>query len=455
MEKTEERAKNTDELLGRKKIFPLLMKMAIPTMISMFIQSMYNVVDSIFVAQWSQDALTAVSLAYPMQNLVLAVSVGAGVGIGSRISRSLGEKKAEETNMYAAHGGLLTLFNAVVFLLAGMFLSAPFLSLYTDDALIFAQGVSYLRIVVSSAVFSLIYIFIEKLLQAVGNTLFPMIMQGVGALVNIILDPIFIFGWGAVPAMGVSGAAYATVIGQAVSCALAILFFVSKNGGLRLFPKGFRFSWRKIGDICAVGVPSGLMLAMPSVLVSVMNAILDSVSSAAVNFYGVFYKLQTFIYVPASGLVQGMRPIVGYNHGARAFKRVDDTVLYGVLFVGAIILLGTVLFEAVPGPILSLFDSEGELIKTGIPALRIMSSGFVISTLGVILSGAFEALGMGVRSLLVTLTRQFVLIPLLSLLLLPFLGLTGVWITYPIAETAAAVLAVLFYRGYRKKRETL
>ena len=455
MKEKGEREKNTDELLGQKRVFPLLMKMAIPTVISMFIQSMYNVVDSIFVAQWSQEALTAVSLAYPMQNLVLAVSVGAGVGIGSRISRSLGEKKPDEANVYAAHGGLLTLFNAFVFLMAGLFLSAPFLSLYTKDASIFAQGLSYLRIVVSSAVFSLIYIFIEKLLQAVGNTLFPMIMQGVGALVNIVLDPIFIFGWGAIPAMGVSGAAIATVIGQAVSCGLAIVFFIFRSGGLRLFPKGFRFSWKKIGAICAVGVPSGLMLAMPSVLVSMMNAILDSISEAAVNFYGVFYKLQTFIYVPASGLVQGMRPIVGYNHGAKDFKRVDETVLYSVLFVGAIILLGTVLFEAIPGPILSLFDSEGELQKIGVLALRILSSGFVVSTLGVILSGAFEALGMGIKSLLVTLTRQFVLIPLLSLVFMPFWGLTGVWITYPIAETAAAVLAVVFYLRYRKKRENV
>ena len=449
--RAEERS-NTESFLGKKKVFPLLMKMAIPTVLSMFIQSMYNVVDSFFVARLSEGALNAVSLAFPLQNLVLAVSVGAGVGIGARISRALGEKKREEANSYVTHGAILTAIHALLFVLVGIFLSGPFLSMYTDDPLILQQGKAYAMIVVSCAVFSLVYIYIEKLLQAVGNTLFPMFMQGVGAIVNILLDPLFIYGIWIFPEMGVAGAALATVIGQICSCVLALVFIFWKSGGLKIERKGFRFSWKKVGAIYSVGIPSAMMIAMPSVLISVMNAILGNVSEIAVNFYGIYYKLQTIVYVPASGLVQGMRPIVAYNHGAKYYRRVDETVLWSVVFVGSIIALGTLLFELFPSQILSLFDTTGALVEIGVPALRIIAAGFILSTLGVILPGAFEALGMGIHSLSVTLIRQLILIPVLSLAFMPSLGLTGVWLSYPIAETVAAAVSLVFYLGYRKKR---
>lgn len=441
----------TDKLLGEKPVFGLLMKMAVPTMISMFIQSMYNIVDSIFVTRINDSALNAVSLVYPLQNLVLALSVGMGVGLNSCISRALGAKNGKLANTYAMHGVLITIFNAVLFILMGLFVTEPFLRLFTEDEIVLEYGVTYGRIVLCFAFFSLIYIGIEKLLQATGNTFFPMIMQGVGAVVNIILDPLLIFGIWIFPELGVAGAAIATVIGQGVSCLLAVIYFAFRNGGIKLTFKGYKLRAKELFAILAVGVPSSLMIAMPSVLISIMNAILITVSETAVNFYGIYYKLQTLIYVPANGLVQGMRPIVGYNQGAKKYSRMNATVWWSVLVVGGIVFVGTLIFMIFPVQILKLFQASGEMLAIGVPALRIIASGFLISTLGVILSGAFEAFGMGVRSLLVTLVRQFALIPPLSLILIPIIGLTGAWIAYPISEVAAAALACGFYFAYFNK----
>lgn len=441
----------TDKLLGEKPVFGLLMKMAVPTMISMFIQSMYNIVDSIFVTRINDNALNAVSLVYPLQNLVLALSVGIGVGLNSCISRALGAKDGKLANSFAMHGVLITLVNAVLFILIGLFATEPFLKLFTDDEQVLAYGVSYGKIVLCFAFFSLIYIGVEKLLQATGNTFFPMIMQGVGAVINIVLDPLLIFGIWIFPEMGVAGAAVATIIGQGVSCLLAVIYFAFRNGGIKLSFRGYRIRGGELGAIFAVGIPSSLMIAMPSVLISIMNAILITVSETAVNFYGIYYKLQTLIYVPASGLVQGMRPIVGYNQGAKKYSRMNATVWWSVLVVGSIIFIGSLVFLFFPAQILALFKANDEMLKIGVPALRIIASGFLISTLGVILSGAFEALGMGVRSLLVTLVRQFVLIPPIAYLLIPAIGLTGAWIAYPVSEVAASALACAFYFAYLRK----
>ena len=419
----------TDKLLGEKPVFGLLMKMAVPTMISMFIQSMYNIVDSIFVTRINDSALNAVSLVYPLQNLVLALSVGMGVGLNSCISRALGAKNGKLANAYAMHGVLITIFNAVLFILMGLFVTEPLLRLFTEDEVVLKYGVTYGKIVLC----------------------FAMIMQGVGAVVNIILDPLLIFGIWIFPELGVAGAAIATVIGQGVSCLLAVIYFAFRNGGIKLTFKGYKLRAKELFAILAVGVPSSLMIAMPSVLISIMNAILITVSETAVNFYGIYYKLQTLIYVPANGLVQGMRPIVGYNQGAKKYSRMNATVWWSVLVVGGIVFLGTLIFMIFPVQILKLFQASGEMLAIGVPALRIIASGFLISTLGVILSGAFEAFGMGVRSLLVTLVRQFALIPPLSLILIPVIGLTGAWIAYPISEVAAAALACGFYFAYLNK----
>lgn len=440
-----EKEKSADNLLGKSPILRLLVRMALPTMLSMFIQSMYNIVDSIFVARLGEEQLNAVSLIYPLQNLVLAVAVGAGVGLNSCISRALGAKRKDSANAYATHGFVLSGIHSVVFLLLGAFFIRPFLSLFTNDAEIMQYGISYGTIVVGCAVFSLVHISVEKLFQATGNTTFPMLMQALGAVINLILDPLLIYGIWIFPEMGVTGAAVATVIGQACACAVSLLWFFLKGNGLKVRFRGYRPNGKEIRAIYAVAVPSALMMAMPSVLVGIMNAILDTVSDSAVNFFGIYYKLQTLVYVPASGLVQGMRPIVGYNHGAGEYKRMHETVKWSILIVGAFCVLGTLIFQLFPKQILALFGNDSNIQKIGVSALRILSSGFIVSTFGVILSGVFEALGMGIKSLLITVIRQFIFIPTLSLCFMPLWGLSGAWITYPISEFLAAVFAIFIY----------
>lgn len=439
--------------LGTQPVLKLLMKMAVPTMLSMFIQSMYNIVDGIFVNRFDPLAFNAVTLVYPLQNLILAVAVGLGVGLNSCISRALGAGRNKEADSYATHGFVLAAAHCVPFLLLGLFGVLPFLKLFTDDAQVLQYGGVYGTITLCCACFSIVHIAVEKLFQATGNTMFPMLMQALGAGLNILLDPLLIFGVGFFPAMGIAGAALATVIGQACACIVSVIYFFVKGNGLRVSWKGYRPNRREIGRIYAVGVPSALMMAMPSVLVGIMNGILDGVSTAAVNFFGVFYKLQTLVYVPASGLVQGMRPIVGYNHGAKSYDRMRATVRWSLAVVGVFIAAATILFLAIPEPILYLFGADEAMAEMGRGGLRILSSGFLISAFGVILPGVFEALGMGVKSLLITVLRQLALIPPLALLLMPAMGLQGAWTAFPIAETAAAVVAILLYRRVVRRAE--
>lgn len=428
--------------MGTRKVFPLLMSMAVPPMISMLIQSMYNIVDSFFVAKIGKDALTAVSLAYPMQNVVLAVAVGLGVGLNSSIARSLGAKDDHAICSAASHGVVLCGMHSVVLVLAGLFFSRAFIGMFTQDIAILEMGSAYCRIVICFSFGSLFHILIEKMFQSVGNMLVPMCLQALGAVINIILDPILIFGKLGLPAMGVRGAAIATVIGQMTACLFAVAIF-RRNKLIRVSLKKFRFNPGMVKRLYAVGVPSAVMMALPSVLVSVLNGILVSISQSAVAVFGLYYKLQTFVYMPANGLVQGMRPIIGYNYGAKKYHRLKATMLWSVAVTGVIMLVGTVLSFTMPEQILSVFEADAEMLSIGVGALQIISCGFVVSTVGLILSGAFEALGKGGRSLAVSLLRQLFIIPPLSLLLSKGMGLNGVWLSFPIAELIAAVVAVI------------
>ena len=280
---------DNERLLGEKPIFRLLMKMAVPTMLSMFIQSMYNIVDSIFVTRLGQQAFNAVTLVYPLQNLVLAVAVGLGVGLNSCISRSLGAGRRDEADSYAAHGFMLSFIHCALFLVLGLFGTKPFLKLFTDDPAVLEYGVSYGKIVLCLACFSLVHIAVEKLFQATGNTMFPMLMQALGAIVNIIFDPLLIYGVGVFPEMGVTGAAVATVLGQACACIVSLVWFFAKGNGLKVRFRGFRFRKKEVGRIYAVGVPSALMMAMPSALVGILNTVLGRVSVLSVKFFGIYY----------------------------------------------------------------------------------------------------------------------------------------------------------------------
>lgn len=440
-----------ENVMGTKPVFPLLMSMSVPPMISMLIQSLYNVVDSIFVARISEKALTAVSLAYPLQNLIIAVAVGYGVGINACIAKSLGAKKQEETNRTAAHGALGTALHCLIFILIGVFLTKPFLGLFTDDPEIFSMGCSYTYIVVCLSFGSLFHVYIEKMFQATGNMVMPMILQAVGAMTNIILDPIMIFGLFGFPALGVTGAAVATVTGQILACTLAVILFALREKNIRVSFRGFCFDRGTALRIYSIGIPSCIMLSLPSLLVGILNALLVSLSAVAVAVFGLYFKLQSFVYMPENGIIQGMRPILSYNYGAGYFDRMKETVRCSMLSCGAVLALGTLLFMAVPSYIMMMFGAKGEMMEMGVSCLRIISVGFVFSAAGTVFSGCFEALGRGLHSLAVSLVRQFIVIPPLALALSGSMGVTGVWLAFPIAEALAAALGFALYRGQMRR----
>lgn len=441
----------TQNPMGVKPVLPLLLNMAFPPMLSMLIQSLYNIVDSMFVARLSGEALTAVSLAFPLQNAVLAVAVGTGVGVNACVSKYLGAGDRESANRSACHGLLFTALHSVLFILVGLFLSGPFLSLYTQDPVVYEMGLSYSRIVITLSFGSLFHILIEKILQATGNMVVPMIMQGVGALTNIILDPVMIFGWGPIPAMGVSGAAIATIIGQFLACALSFWFFWGVKDGVRFDFSGFALSRAHAAGIYGVALPSTAMNLMPSVLVSILNAILAPISQAAVAVLGLYFKTQTFVNMPTNGMIQAMRPIIGYNYGARLNGRLHQAIRCGLGVAALMLGLGSLLFMALPGWLLSLFDAQGEILSLGVSAFRLIGLSFILSTLGIVFSGAFEALGQGAQSLAISLLRQLLIIPALSLLLIPFMGLNGMWITFPIAEAVSSLAALFIWKQSQRK----
>ena len=442
--------------MGIKPVFSLLVSMSVPPMISMLIQSLYNIVDSMFVARLSQDALTAVSLVFPLQNLVLAVAVGTGIGLNACVAKSLGEKNRQEADLAATQGAILTVFHIILFILVGALGSKWFLGLFTDIDSVIQMGCKYSYIVICLSGASMFHILIEKIFQSTGNMVVPMILQAVGAIVNIILDPILIFGLIGFPALGVTGAAIATIIGQFVACFLAVVLYLRKDCGVRIDIKRLKWNTNMAKKIYSVAIPSCLMISMPSILVGILNRILFEISQTAVAVFGVYFKLQTFVYMPANGVVQGMRPIISYNFGAKNYKRMKQTLRNALAIVGVVMLAGTLLFLFQAKGILTLFGGDPDMMAIGVNALRIISLGFVVSTIGVVISGAFEALGNGVYSLTVSLLRQMLIIPPLALLFVTLMqgNLNGVWITFPIAETIASVVALLLYKKfYRTLRE--
>ena len=427
--------------MGVRPIFPLLMSMAFPPIVSMWIQSLYNIVDSMFVARYSEDALTAVSLAFPVQNLLLAVAVGTGVGLNSYIARQLGEGKREEAGRTAAHGILLAVVNGLIFVVLGLLLVKPFFRLFTSDADIYAMGCQYTSIVTLLSIGMQVHIAIEKILQSTGKMLFPMFMQAFGAIVNIILDPIMIFGLFGFPRMGAAGAALATVIGQMSAMLMSILVLWLGRHEVTVSFRHFRLDWSTVKQIYIVGFPSILMNSLGSLLVTGLNRILVGFSNTAVSVYGVVFKLQTFIYMPASGLIQGAMPIMGYNYGAQNRKRLLKTLRCSLLVTVFIMAAGNLLFVLCPQWLLSLFDASGEMSAIGVPALRIISCSYIPAAFCVIFSTLFQAMGKGGYSLVVFLSRQL-LIPLPSAFLLAgVVGLYGVWLAFPIAEVLSAVIA--------------
>lgn len=433
-----------------RPVFPLLMSMAIPPMISMLIQSLYNIVDSMFVAKIGEDALTAVSLAFPVQTLIVACSVGIGVGVNSYISRSLGREDQEGADSAVAHGLLMAAFVAVLFIIAGQFLLEPFFRLFSDDPAILADAITYTNICLTFCAGSFIHICIEKVFQSTGSMIFPMLLQALGAITNIILDPIMIFGLFGFPAMGVKGAAVATVIGQHTAMLASLLVFLLGKFAVRLDLRNFHFSWKMIRDIASIAIPNSCMNALGSVLVMGLNSILIGFSNTAVSLFGIYYKLQTFVFMPASGLTQGAMPIMGFSYGAGNGKRLQHTLSISLRVCFVIMAVGCVLFMAAPEWLLGLFDASEEMLAIGVPALRIISVSFLPATIGFILPTMFQSMGQGGYSLIVFLLRQLVItLPAAAILSGPF-GLTGIWASFILAESIAAGAALLFYNKLRK-----
>ena len=427
----------------------LMIQMGIPMILSMALQAVYNIVDSAFVGNMrvgSEAALNALTLVFPVQMLMVAVGIGTGVGTNALLARTLGQGNSKKAAKVAGNSLFLGVIIYVVCLLFGIFGVKAYISSQTVDTEVLEMGVSYLRICCVISFGIIFFSLFEKLLQATGRSLYSTIGQVVGAVINIILDPIMIFGLFGFPAMGVAGAAIATVAGQMLACGLAVLLFIKKEKQIHISFKGFQFDKAVAVKIYSIGIPSCIMLSLPSLLVGILNALLTSFSSLAVAVFGLYYKFQSFVYMPENGIIQGMRPIMSYNYGAGYLKRMKETVTCSMLSCGAILAAGTVLFLAVPGPIMGMFGAEGEMLEMGISCLRLISLGFIFSAAGTVFCGCFEALGQGLYSLIVSLIRQLVVIPPLALALSKSIGLPGVWLSFPVAEILAAGIGWILYK---------
>ena len=435
------------KMLGSMKMTSLVPKVSVPIMISMLVQALYNVVDSMFVAKYDPDALTAVSLAYPIQVLMIAVSTGLGVGINSLISRRLGEKRVEDARDAAKNGFFLLLLGYLLFLIFGLFFDGLFFRMSTKDETLRALGETYTGIVTIFSFGLFFSIGFERLVQATGNTMLSMIMQLVGAITNIILDPIMIFGYCGCPEMGIAGAAIATVVGQMFSMVLGFILNQTKNPELKLSFHRFRPKGETMKNILTVGFPSIIVQSISSVMSMLFNLILMPFGNAAVSVLGVYFKLQSFVFMPVFGLSNGLVAIVGYNYGARLKKRVYESVKVALVYAIVIMAAGMALFMAIPNVLMGLFDktADGSICAIGAPALRIISTHFILAAIGITLSTVFQAIGKGFYSLIMSLCRQLiVLIPVAWLL--SRAGLETTWWAFPIAEVVSLTICLLLYR---------
>lgn len=437
--------------MGTMPVNKLLLSMSLPMMISMLVQALYNIVDSIFVSMVSEDALTAVSLAFPIQILMIAVATGTGVGINALLSKSLGEKDREKVNKTAENGVFLAILGYLLFLIIGIFVSGPFYKSQTDVATVLSNGQQYLTICCACSLGLFIQLTFEKLLQATGKTIYTMATQGVGAVINLILDPILIFGLLGFPKLGVAGAALATVIGQTIAGLLAIYMNKKVNHEVSLKIKGFTPDKKIIGQIYKVGVPSIFMQAIGSVMTYGMNQILLSFTITATTVFGVYFKVQSFIFMPIFGLNNGMIPIVAYNYGAGKRNRVVKVIKLSMVYAISLMFIGFTVFQLFPERLLKMFNASSEMLEIGVPAFRIISIAFLIAGFCIIAGTAFQALGNAMYSLIVSVARQLVvLLPAAYLLSLSGV-LANVWWAFPIAEIMSLILTVTFLiRVYNK-----
>lgn len=432
--------------MGTMSIGKLVFNMSLPMMVSMLVQALYNIVDSIFVAKLSENALTAVSLAFPLQTFLIAVGTGTGVGMNALLSKSLGEKNFKKANKTATNAAFIYAFSYIVFLILGFTIVKPFYrsQVGSADAEIMTMGVDYLSTVMIFSFGIFTQVFFERLLTSTGRTIFSMISQLSGALTNIILDPILIFGMFGFPKMGVTGAAVATVIGQCVAGIVAGTCNHKFNHEVKFEFKGFRPDLKIIGTIYAVGIPSIIMQSIGSIMTYCMNRILIEFSSTATAVFGVYFKLQSFFFMPVFGLNNGITPIIAYNYGARQRKRMTKTIKLSLFVAFCLTFIGFVLFESIPQVLLGMFSASDDLLKIGIPALRTIGVHYLIAWYCIIVGTVFQALGKAIFSMVVSIMRQLVVLIPAAYLLAKFGGLHMVWWSFPIAEIMSFIVSTAF-----------
>ena len=435
-----------NDFMKQKPVFPLILSMSLPMVISMLVNSLYNIIDSFFVSKISDDAMTALSLVFPIQNFISAAAIGFGIGINAVISIHLGAKNTEKADTAAAQGLILSAVHGIVLTAASIAAMPHFLRMFTSDENVISLGVQYSVIAFSFAPIIMLGISFEKIFQSVGMMKVTMFGMLCGCIANIILDPLMIFGIGFFPKMGIKGAALATGIGQLLTFVIYIVIY-----RLRPMPVKLRFGKSKpdgavIGRMYSIGIPAALNLALPSLLISVLNGILSDFSQNSVLVLGIYYKLQTFLYLPANGVIQGMRPVIGYNYGAHEYKRVRRIYHVVLAMCGMIMTAGTIICLAIPSQLMSLFTENPETVLIGEKALRIIAMGFIVSAVSVAASGALEGLGKGVPSLMISLLRYIVLILPLAFLLSRSMGPDGVWHSFWITEVLTAVLSALIFK---------
>lgn len=447
--------------MGTQPVNKLLISMSLPIMISMLVQALYNVVDSVFVAKINEDALTAVSLAFPIQNLMIALGAGTGVGINALLSKSLGEKNYKQANKAANNGIFLILLSFVVFVIIGLTCTNAFYHFQTagledrtaeDIQRICDYGRDYMSAICVFSIGLFSQMTFEKLLQSTGKTIYSMYTQTVGAVVNIVFDPILIFGLGFFPKMGVKGAAVATIIGQCSAAVLGLIFNVKFNNEIEISLKKYKPEINTIKKIYAVGLPAIIMQAIGSVMTFTMNKILIAFSTTAVAVFGVYFKLQSFVFMPVFGLNNGLIPILSYNYGAQKKERILKALKLAVIYSVSIMIIGLGLMQILPEAMLKLFDADDNMLAIGVPALRTISLCFVFAGISIVIIGMLQALGHGIFSMIVSIARQLgVLIP--AAYLLSKLGnVDYIWWSFPLAEITAVILCLFFFFKVKKKQ---
>ena len=432
--------------MKEKPVLPLLISMSLPMVISMLVNSLYNIVDSFFVAKISEEAMTALSLVYPVQNFINAVAIGFGVGINAVIAYHLGAREHEKANRAATWGFVLSLIHGAVMMVGCIAVMPAFLRMFTGEEQVIDYGIRYSRIAFAFSLIIVTSLAFEKIFQSVGRMKVTMGGMLAGCVTNIILDPVLIFGIGPFPAMGIEGAALATGIGQVLTVIIYVVIYFARPIPVRLGRKYLTWEGGLFLRLYSIGIPATLNLALPSLLISALNAILAAYGQIYVVILGIYYKLQTFLYLPANGIVQGMRPIIGYNYGAKEHKRVRQIYRITLTISAAIMLIGTVICLAVPGQLIVIYTTNPETIEAGKTALRVICAGFIVSAVSVTSSGALEGLGKGVSSFIISLFRYVVIIIPVAFLLSRVFGAAGVWNAFWIAETITAVIAFVVYR---------